>query len=263
MLTYLLQPIIDYIFYFFIILQTKNYYFNMEQFTIYKALQLLAGGVVAYLLGSIPSAVWIGKSFYGIDVRKEGSHNAGATNTIRVLGTLPGLFVLAIDILKGWVAVYLSTNVFGSFLRDWHWLNEYSYYSLSIAIIVVIGHALPVFAGFKGGKGVATMLGAVIGLFHGIIPFVLAVFILTFILTHYISLSSIMAAISFPILYLTSKLWLPKNDDITLSMAVFSIIVALFIIWTHRKNIKRLLNHQEPKFKFKRTIKLDKKKKLQ
>ncbi len=223
--------------------------------TIYKALQLLSGGVVAYLLGSIPSAVWIGKSFYGIDVRKEGSHNAGATNTIRVLGTLPGLFVLALDISKGWVAVYLSTNVFGSFLRDWHWLDEFSYYSLSIAIIVVIGHALPVFASFKGGKGVATVLGAVVGLFHGIIPFVLAVFILTFILTHYISLSSIMAAVSFPILYLTSKLWLPVSDDITVPMAVFSVIVALFIIWTHRKNIKRLINHKEPKFRFKRTIK--------
>ncbi|MDY6423417.1 MAG: glycerol-3-phosphate acyltransferase, partial [Bacteroidales bacterium] len=166
----------------------------MEQFTILKALQLFSGAVVAYFLGSIPSAVWIGKNFYGVDVRKEGSHNAGATNTIRVLGLLPGLFVLLLDIVKGWFAVYLSSNIFGSFLKDWGWINEFSYYSLAIAIIVVMGHALPVFAGFKGGKGVATMLGAVIGLFHGIIPFVLAVFLLTFILTHYISLSSIMAA---------------------------------------------------------------------
>lgn len=229
----------------------------MEQFTILKALQLFSGAVVAYFLGSIPSAVWIGKNFYGVDVRKEGSHNSGATNTIRVLGLLPGLFVLLLDIVKGWFAVYLSSNIFGSFLKDWGWINEFSYYSLAIAIIVVMGHALPVFAGFKGGKGVATMLGAVIGLFHGIIPFVLAVFLLTFILTHYISLSSIMAAISFPILYLTSKLWLSKNEDITLSMAIFAVIVALFIVWTHRKNIKRLLNHQEPKFKFKRTVKIE------
>lgn len=229
----------------------------MEQFTILKALQLFSGAVVAYFLGSIPSAVWIGKNFYGVDVRKEGSHNAGATNTIRVLGLLPGLFVLLLDIVKGWFAVYLSSNIFGSFLKDWGWINEFSYYSLAIAIIVVMGHALPVFASFKGGKGVATMLGAVIGLFHGIIPFVLAVFLLTFILTHYISLSSIMAAISFPILYLTSKLWLSKNEDITLSMAIFAVIVALFIVWTHRKNIKRLLNHQEPKFKFKRTVKIE------
>ena len=226
----------------------------MEQFTIYRALELLSGLIVAYLLGSIPSAVWIGKSFYGTDVRQEGSHNAGATNTIRVLGLLPGLIVLACDITKGWFAVYLSSNVFGSFLKDWDWFNDFSYYSLTVAIVVVVGHALPFFAHFKGGKGVATMLGAVIGLFNNIIPFVLAVFVLTFILTHYISVSSMMAAISFPVLYLTSKLWLPKHEDITVPMAIFSVIVAVFIIWTHRKNIKRLINHEEPKFQFKKTI---------
>lgn len=226
----------------------------MADFTIYRALQLLLGLVVAYLLGSIPSAVWIGKSFFGTDVRKEGSHNAGATNTIRVLGLLPGLVVLALDVAKGWIAVYLSSNVFGSFLKDWEWVNDFSYYSLLVAIVVVVGHALPLFAGFKGGKGVATMLGAVIGLFNNIIPFVLAVFILTFVLTKYISVSSMAAAVSFPVLYLTSKLWLPKHEDITLSMAIFSVIVAVFILWTHRKNIKRLRNHEEPKFKFKKTV---------
>ena len=229
----------------------------MADFTIYRALQLLLGLIVAYLLGSIPSAVWIGKSFFKTDVRKEGSHNAGATNTIRVLGLLPGLVVLALDVAIGWIAVYLSANVFGSFLKDWGWINDFSYYSLAVAIVVVVGHALPVFAGFKGGKGVATMLGAVIGLFNNIIPFVLAVFILTFVLTKYISVSSMAAAVSFPVLYLTSKLWLPKHEDITLSMAIFSVIVALFILWTHRKNIKRLRNHQEPKFKFKKTVSSD------
>lgn len=229
----------------------------MEDFTIYRGLQLFLGLVVAYLLGSIPSAVWIGKSFFGTDVRTQGSHNAGATNTIRVLGLLPGLVVLAMDVAKGWVAVYLSSHVFGSFLLDWGWVNDFSYYSLGVALIVVLGHALPIFAGFKGGKGVATMLGAVIGLFNNIIPFVLAVFIITFILTKYISVSSMTAAISFPIFYLTSKLWLPKHEDITLSMAIFSILVAVFILWTHRKNIKRLRNHEEPKFSIKRTQKSD------
>lgn len=229
----------------------------MEDFTIYRGLQLFLGLIVAYLLGSIPSAVWIGKSFFGTDVRTQGSHNAGATNTIRVLGLLPGLVVLAMDVAKGWVAVYLSSHVFGSFLLDWGWVNDFSYYSLGVALIVVLGHALPIFAGFKGGKGVATMLGAVIGLFNNIIPFILAVFIITFILTKYISVSSMTAAISFPIFYLTSKLWLPKHEDITLSMAIFSILVAVFILWTHRKNIKRLRNHEEPKFSIKRTQKSD------
>lgn len=231
------------------------------EITALKVFQLVCGAVVAYLLGSIPTAVWVGKRFYNVDVREHGSKNAGATNTIRVLGLLPGLLVLAIDILKGWFAVYLSSNIFGSFLKDYAMWEAFSYYSLGIAIVVVIGHALPVFAGFKGGKGVATMLGAVIGLFNSIIPFVLAVFIVTFILTRYISLSSMMAAISFPVFYLTSKLWMHKHEDITIPMAVFSILVALFIIWTHRKNIKRLLRHEEPKFKVKhRSIKTNKEK---
>lgn len=224
------------------------------QFTVWKALQLFLGLIVAYILGSIPSAVWIGKSFYGIDVREKGSHNAGATNTIRVLGLLPGVFVLAVDVVKGWVAVYLSSHVFGSFLKDWGWVNDFSYYSLAVGMVVVVGHALPLFAHFKGGKGVATMLGVVIGLFNPIIPFVLAIFVLTFILTHYISVSSMVAAVSFPILYSTSSLWIPRTERPTLSLLIFSIIVALFILWTHRKNIKRLKNHQEPKFHFHKTI---------
>lgn len=235
----------------------------MESFTFARGFQLFAGLVVAYLLGSIPSAVWIGKSFFKTDVRKEGSHNAGATNTIRVLGLLPGLVVLALDVAKGWIAVYLSANVFGTFLKDWGWINDFSYYSLACAIVAVIGHSLPLFAGFKGGKGVATMLGAVIGLFNNIIPFVLAVFIITFILTKYISVSSMVAAVSFPVFYLTSKLWMSETEDITLSMAIFSVIVALFILWTHRKNIKRLINHQEPKFKIKKSGMSDKTKKNQ
>src|SRR5574344_394338 len=109
--------------------------------TLIHYIMLSLGCVVAYLVGSIPSAVWIGKSFYGVDVREKGSKNAGATNTIRVLGLLPGLFVLAVDVVKGWVAVYLSSHVFGSFLKDWGWVNDFSYYSLAVGIIVVVGHA--------------------------------------------------------------------------------------------------------------------------
>ena len=104
----------------------------------------------------------------------------------------------------------------------------------------------------KGGKGVATMLGVVIGLFHEIIPLVLAVFVVVFIITHYISASSMSAAVSFPIFYATCSIWL--HYDVNTIKLCFSIIVALFIIWTHRKNIKRLINKQEPKFKFKKTV---------
>lgn len=214
------------------------------------ATALSLGLLAAYFLGSIPSAVWIGKSFYGVDVREKGSKNAGTTNTIRVLGLLPGLFVLGIDVFKGWLAVYLA-KFFGSSLAEMN--HDYLvYYQLVIGIFAVIGHALPIFARFKGGKGVATMLGVVIGLFDKIIPLVLAVFVIVFILTHYISVSSMSAAVSFPIFYSTCSIWLHYN--INTVQLCFSVIVALFILWTHRKNIKRLIHHEEPKFKFKKTV---------
>lgn len=211
---------------------------------------LSLGLLAAYFLGSIPSAVWIGKSFYGVDVREKGSKNAGTTNTIRVLGLLPGLFVLGIDVFKGWLAVYFA-KFFGSSLAEMN--HDYLvYYQLVIGIFAVIGHALPIFARFKGGKGVATMLGVVIGLFDKIIPLVLAVFVIVFILTHYISVSSMSAAVSFPVFYSTCSIWLHYN--INTVQLCFSVIVALFILWTHRKNIKRLIHHEEPKFKFKKTV---------
>ena len=215
--------------------------------TIPVILALVIGLVVAYLLGSIPSAVWIGKSFYGIDVREKGSKNAGATNTIRVLGLLPGIFVLCIDAFKGWFAIYLS-RYFGMEIAN----SEYMIlYQLCVGIFCVIGHALPIFAGFKGGKGVATMLGIVIGLFLKIIPLVLAVFVVVFILSHYVSLSSMSAAVSFPLFYCIRCVVI--DEKINVIELAFAILVALFILWTHRKNIKRLLNHEEPKFKFKKT----------
>lgn len=211
---------------------------------------LSLGLLAAYFLGSIPSAVWIGKSFYGVDVREKGSKNAGTTNTIRVLGLLPGLFVLGIDVFKGWLAVYLA-KFFGSSLAEMN--HDYLvYYQLVIGIFAVIGHALPIFARFKGGKGVATMLGVVIGLFDKIIPLVFAVFVIVFILTHYISVSSMSAAVSFPVFYSTCSIWLHYN--INPVQLCFSVVVALFILWTHRKNIKRLIHHEEPKFKFKKTV---------
>lgn len=221
---------------------------NFSDLPLATALSL--GLLAAYFLGSIPSAVWIGKSFYGVDVREKGSKNAGTTNTIRVLGLLPGLFVLGIDVFKGWLAVYFA-KFFGSSLAEMN-TDYLVYYQLVIGIFAVIGHALPIFARFKGGKGVATMLGVVIGLFDKIIPLVLAVFVIVFILTHYISVSSMSAAVSFPVFYSTCSIWLHYN--INTVQLCFSVIVALFILWTHRKNIKRLIHHEEPKFKFKKTV---------
>jgi glycerol-3-phosphate acyltransferase PlsY len=213
------------------------------------------GIVIAYFIGSIPSAVWIGKSFYGIDVRQKGSKNMGSTNTIRVLGLLPGLFVLGLDVFKGWLAVYIG-NIFGSFyLNYWDIDTGTLYltnYKLCMGIISVIGHALPWFAGLNGGKGVATMLGVVIGLFHNILPLVIGVFIVVFVVWRYISLASILTSVAFPLFYATCSLWL--HYQLNWFLFSFSCLVPLFIIFTHRKNIHRLLKGEEPHFKFKKTI---------
>jgi len=216
---------------------------------------LVLGGISAYLIGSIPSSVWIGRSFYGIDIREKGSKNAGATNTIRVFGLLPGIFVLGIDAFKGWMAVYIA-NFFGRFYTDlWGMVSgaEYlTYFKLVLGIIAVIGHALPLYVGFKGGKGVATMLGVIIGVFEQLLPLIIAIYVVVFVLSNYISLASIITSIAFPILYITCGHWL--NYQVYIPLIVFTFLVAIFIPYTHRKNIKRLINKEEPKFKFKKTI---------
>lgn len=218
-------------------------------------LMLVLGGISAYLIGSIPSSVWIGRSFYGIDIREKGSKNAGATNTIRVFGLLPGIFVLGIDAFKGWMAVYIA-NFFGRFYTDlWGMVSgaEYlTYFKLVLGIIAVIGHALPLYVGFKGGKGVATMLGVIIGVFEQLLPLIIAIYVVVFVLSNYISLASIITSIAFPILYITCGHWL--NYQVYIPLIVFTFLVAIFIPYTHRKNIKRLINKEEPKFKFKKTI---------
>ena len=213
------------------------------------------GAIVAYFIGSIPSSVWIGKSFYGIDVREKGSKNMGSTNTIRVLGLLPGLFVLTMDTVKGWLAIYLG-NIFGSFFMN-YWdvdtgLFYMTNYKLCLGMAAVIGHALPWFAHFKGGKGVATMLGVVIGLFHNILPLVVAVFIVVFVMWKYISLASIVTSVSFPVFYATCSIWL--QYQLNWILFGFACLVPMFIIFTHRKNIKRLIKGEEPRFKFKKTV---------
>lgn len=223
--------------------------------TLIHYLMLVLGGISAYLIGSIPSSVWIGRSFYGIDIREKGSKNAGATNTIRVFGLLPGIFVLGIDAFKGWMAVYIA-NFFGRFYTDlWGMVSgaEYlTYFKLVLGIIAVIGHALPLYVGFKGGKGVATMLGVIIGVFEQLLPLIIAIYVVVFVLSNYISLASIITSIAFPILYITCGHWL--NYQVYIPLIVFTFLVAIFIPYTHRKNIKRLINKEEPKFKFKKTI---------
>ena len=203
---------------------------------------LISGIIIAYLFGSIPTSVWIGRRFYGIDVRTQGSKNAGATNTIRVLGLKAGLPVLLLDIFKGWFAVYVSAF----FVPESYILSQVILYQIIIAFAVVIGHVFPVFANFRGGKGIATLLGVGIALYAWAVLVVVAIFVLVLIITKYVSLGSITASVSFPFLVI----FLFNSDSV--SLIVLAIFVAIFVPLTHRKNIARLLNGNESKLNLKK-----------
>jgi glycerol-3-phosphate acyltransferase PlsY len=194
--------------------------------------------LVAYLLGSIPSSVWIGKIFYGIDVREHGSGNAGTTNTIRILGYKAGIPVFIIDALKGWFAVFLTKIVFGYFPS----IEMPEYMSLIAAVAVVLGHIFPVFAGFRGGKGVATLLGVGFGLIPIPALIALGIFMVVLLCFGYVSLASITAAVTLP--FITYFFVMPGK----LLLLLLTIAVAIFIPITQRQNIKRLLNGTENKF---------------
>lgn len=205
---------------------------------IYILLEIL----LAYLLGSIPSAVWIGKLLYGIDVRQHGSGNAGATNVIRVLGYKAGIPVMLIDVFKGWLAVQIAIWLPVPGLDS----EIMIYVRIIMALAAVLGHVFPVYAGFKGGKGVGTIAGVGISLFPLAILIVLLVFIIVFASTHYVSLSSIIASLAFPlVVYFIIGVRHP-------GLLGLSLLVAVFIPATHRKNIRRLFNGEELKFDFRR-----------
>lgn len=192
-------------------------------------------GLVAYTLGSIPTAVWVGKNRYNIDVREHGSKNAGATNTFRVLGKKAGILVLLIDILKGVTAVLLPL-ILG--YAKWK-TDELIEIQLALGILAVIGHMLPVFAKFKGGKGVATSLGIIIGI-HPLAALVcLGIFLIIFIISSYVSLGAIIAAIAFPIVV---NVFFENENPYLLW---FSIVLALAVIISHKMNIKRLISGNE------------------
>lgn len=196
----------------------------------------------AYLIGSIPTAVWIGKLFHGIDVRNYGSGNAGATNTIRVLGLKTGIPVLVIDALKGWLVVTLAYQT-GLFDVG---TEKFINFQLSLGISAVLGHLFPVFAGFRGGKGVATLFGIVIAIYPVAFLIVAILFALILVTTRFVSLGSIVAAITFPFLVVFLL------DIHSPSLILFSIIIAVFIPLTHQKNIIRLLKGEEAKMKLKK-----------
>jgi len=197
---------------------------------------LIVGMVVSYLVGSIPTAYIFGYVLKGIDIRKHGSGNVGATNVFRVLGKWPGILVLLLDIYKGYWMVAVAADVLGLIT-----VGE----RILIAMAVVLGHNYTVFLKFKGGKGVATSCGVLIGLAVRIaaIRLVLIVtllsFLIVFLTSRIVSLSSIIAAIVFPLASIVTK----QEREII----ILSLLFCGFIIYRHLPNIKRLFANEEPK----------------
>ena len=194
--------------------------------------------LLAYIAGSIPSAVWAGKLFHGIDVREHGSGNAGATNTVRVLGWKTGIPVLIFDLFKGWMAAMLP-----QFLKAADSGTEMMM-ALQIAcgMAAILGHIFPLFAGFRGGKGVATTFGVLLALQPWLTLICAGIFLVVLFISGYVSLGSMTAAVMFPVLLMTAF------DTPSLLFRIFSVLVAIAIVVTHKKNIKRLLRGEENRF---------------
>ena len=211
-----------------------------------NAFNLAAAFILAYLLGSIPSAVWIGKIFHNTDVRQHGSGNAGATNVIRVLGWKTGIPVLIIDLAKGFTAASLPVLL--------HVAPHGSAHLASLQILTgltaIAGHIFPLFAGFRGGKGVATVFGALLAIQPLLTACCLGVFLLVLLVTGIVSVSSMSAGVAFPLLLF---LFFPTPSIV---FRIFSVFVAIAMLVTHRKNIQRLVKGEEAKL-----INLRKKKK--
>ena len=202
-----------------------------------EVLYLIILLILSYVIGSIPTSVWVGKYFYGIDVREYGSKNAGATNTYRVLGAKAGIPVFILDVFKGWLPVFIAEN--------YKYLLPMSADNLLIPIIIgivaVFGHIFPVFASFKGGKGVATLLGVTIAIQPIAAAICFSIFIILLLVTKYVSLGSLTAGIFFPI-FINLIFGTPS-----ISLLVFSILAAVIIIITHKKNIIKLISASENK----------------
>jgi glycerol-3-phosphate acyltransferase PlsY len=193
--------------------------------------------ILAYIIGSIPTAVWVSKSVFGIDIRDYGSGNAGATNSFRVLGTKWGSFVMLVDVTKGIIATSLYI------LIPFYLTNELARTNFMIALgmAAVLGHILPIFANFRGGKGVATLLGMALAIQPLVALICLVVFLITLISTRFVSLSSMLAGVAFMVLILFIF-----NEKETI-YRLFAIIVAMMVVVTHQKNISRLLKGTENK----------------
>ena len=198
--------------------------------------------VLSYLTGSIPTSIIVSRIAKNIDIRDHGSGNAGATNVYRILGWKYALIVLLLDIFKAW----LPTAIYATTIFQYISILGIGFMQILCGSFAVIGHTYPIFARFKGGKGVGPLIGVLLALFPIAFPLCLIVAIAVIVTTGYVSLGSIFAAISLPIFILI----LPALGIISpnLSLIVFSLLVPWFVIYTHRGNISRIRNGTENRF---------------
>lgn len=200
---------------------------------------IVLGVVISYLIGSMPTALWVGKAFFGIDIREHGSGNSGATNTFRVLGKKAGFMVLFLDIMKGLTAASIVRYL------DFVELGTVKYVNLQLlfGLSSVLGHIFPAYANFKGGKGIATLLGMIIGIHYLSAVVCLMLFVVVLFSTRYVSLSSILAAVAFPLIAIV----IYKNEEPF--FVAFGVAAAIMVVLTHQKNIVRLVAGNENKAK--------------
>jgi glycerol-3-phosphate acyltransferase PlsY len=193
--------------------------------------------ILAYFIGSIPTSLIVSRTQFNIDIRDYGSGNAGATNTFRVLGSRWGTIVMIFDMLKGLIAAKLA------FLLPFYAQNEFELtnFQIGLGLAAVLGHIFPIWAEFRGGKGVATLFGLIIAVSPWTALSCSGVFLLVLFLTRFVSLSSILASLAFPVFILVIF-----NVD-NIAYRIFAIAVALLVIMTHQKNISRLLSGDESK----------------
>ncbi len=207
---------------------------------------------ISYLMGSIPSAIWVGKIFKGVDVREHGSGNAGTTNTFRVLGVPFGITVFVMDFMKGFVpSFWLSALAFTLIEAPFNgplapplWDVE-AFLKISCGLFAVVGHMFPIFANFKGGKGAATACGMLFGVEPISISISAAIFVIVILVTKYVSLASMLSSFFYPITLLIMKYGL--GFDVDGSIIIFSVLVASGIIYRHKSNIQRLKDGTESK----------------
>ncbi|HSY62582.1 MAG TPA: glycerol-3-phosphate 1-O-acyltransferase PlsY [Cytophaga sp.] len=203
-------------------------------------LYIILGAFLAYLMGSFITAIWYGKHYHNIDIRTAGSGNAGATNTFRVLGKKAGTIVMLIDIFKGWAATSLAVFLVHFSIIEHTQLDVYK---LIYGLCAVMGHIFPIFERFKGGKGIATLLGMVLSIQLEAALLCLFVFLIALITTKYVSIGSILSTLAFPLMII----FIPKFHTETPIVIVFGFAIFLMVVLTHKKNIKRLFLGEENK----------------